>query len=146
MNQPSQQHGSNNFEKEKLTNTELETYLQLKLAANNPHRINQRLQELDGAWDVERALQLNAVALAITGIALSLTGNKKWLMLPIAATALLAQQAIQGWNPASPIFKIFGLPNRSEINREKLGLKLLRGDMGAKMQDGDQVWQVVKDL
>lgn len=146
MNQPSQQHGYSNFKKEKLTNSELETYRQLKLAANNPHRIHQRLHELEGAWDVERLLQLNAAALAITGIVLSFTGNKKWLMLPLAATALLAQQAILGWSPAAPILKMLGLPNHSEINREKLGMKLLRGDMGAKMQDGDQVWEVVKDL
>ncbi|OLY92724.1 Protein of unknown function [Cnuella takakiae] len=123
-----------------------ETYRQLKLAANNPHRINQRLAELEGSWNLEKALALNAATLALTGIVLGLTVSRKWLILPAAVSLLLAQNAIQGWCPPIRLLSRLGFRTRTDIDRERLGLKMLRGDLGAKMQDGEQVWQAVKNL
>ena len=55
--------------------------------AANPERIPQRLKELDEEWDIERAIEANASALAFTGIALGATTDRRWLILPALVTA-----------------------------------------------------------
>ena len=42
-----------------------ETEERIRFYAANPHRIHQRLQELDEEWDMERTLETNASGLAL---------------------------------------------------------------------------------
>lgn len=123
---------------------EQDTLRSLRLSANNPHRINERLQEIGGEWDIERSLQLNAAALSFTGILLGVAHNKRWLILPVAATLILAQHALVGWCPAMPLLRRLGIRTRKEINREQWALKALRGDLGHQYTDADLVWASVK--
>lgn len=59
--------------------------------------IEARIEQLDKEWDIERPLELNAAAIAFTGVMLSATVSKKWLLLPAVVTGFLMQHAIQGW-------------------------------------------------
>jgi hypothetical protein len=47
--------------------------------------ITRRIDELDREWDIERLLETNASALAFTGLALGVTKDIKWLLLPASA-------------------------------------------------------------
>lgn len=97
-------------------------------AAQGAEATSARIKELDREWDIERVLQLNASMLGLTGVLLSNFINKKWLILPIAVSAFLAQHAIQGWCPPLPVLRELGFRTRPEIDREKYALKALRGD------------------
>lgn len=120
-----------------------ETLYHLRLAANNPKLIGQRLKLLEQEWDMERALDINASTLALTGIVLGAFVNRKWLILPAAITLFLAQHAVQGWCPPVPILRRLGFRTRQEIDREKYGLKTLRGDFKKSSTEGDAAWQAV---
>ena len=57
--------------------------------SGHPELIKARLRELDSEWDIERAIEMNASALAFIGTSLGGTLNKKWLILPAFVTAFL---------------------------------------------------------
>ena len=91
-------------------------------ANSSPEAIRQRLHELDNEWDVERVLEVNASTLALTGLALGLTINRNWFILPAAVLGFLLQHGIQGWCPPLPVLRRLGVRTRGEIDREKYEL------------------------
>jgi hypothetical protein len=58
--------------------------------------ITQRIDELDHEWDVERVLEVNASTLALSGLLLRLTTNRKWFLLPGVVLPLLLRHGLQG--------------------------------------------------
>src|SRR5437763_1473836 len=90
--------------------------------------IPRRMRELEEEWDIERAIEANAAAIAFGGIALSMTRGRGWLVLPALVTGFLFQHAVQGWCPPVPGLRRLGVRTRNEIDREKYALKMLRGD------------------
>lgn len=107
-----------------------QTERRLRYYANNPGEIDHRLRELDEEWDIERVLEMNASALAFSGVVLAVLGNKHWLLLSAGVTAFLFQHAIQGWCPPVPILRRLGFRTAREIDIERSALKALRGDFG----------------
>ncbi len=97
-------------------------------AEADPITLTARLQELEREWDVERMLEANAAALALTGLVLSRTHSRWWLLLPAVVTSFLLQHAVQGWCPPVPLFRRMGFRTRAEIEEERIALKALRGD------------------
>jgi hypothetical protein len=90
---------------------------------NSSHAtIRKRLRELDNEWDVERVLEANAATLALTGLALGATVNRKWLALPAVIMSFLLQHSLQGWCPPLPLLRQLGVRTRAEIEREKYEL------------------------
>lgn len=87
--------------------------------------IEKRIRELDEEWDVERILEVNASTLALTGVVLGVTVNKKWLALPMVVLAFLFQHGVQGWCPPLPVLRRLGARTRGEIDREKYELLAL---------------------
>lgn len=94
--------------------------------------IEARIEQLDKEWDIERTLELNAAAIAFTGVMLSATVSKKWLLLPAVVTGFLMQHAIQGWCPPLPIFRYFGIRTRKEIEVEQQALQDVLEKMEAR--------------
>jgi hypothetical protein len=84
--------------------------------------IEQRMAELDREWDVERLLEVNASTLALTGLVLGVTVNRKWLLLPGIVLPFLLQHGLQGWCPPLPVLRRLGVRTRGEIDREKYAL------------------------
>lgn len=111
-------------------------------AAENSH-IEERLQELNHEWDVERTIQLNAAVLAIAGTALGILVNKRWFALPVLAATFMAQHSIQGWSPLVFLFKRFGFRDKTEISRERYALKALRGDFKRIGANSEKAWKAV---
>lgn len=114
---------------------------------NSPDKIDQRLKELEKEWDIERVLEVNASTLALTGVLLGATKDKRWFILPGIVTSFLLQHGLQGWCPPLPILRKLGFRTRKEIEEERVSLKALRGDfnrvLGATTPAG--VLSVVRD-
>lgn len=90
--------------------------------------IAQRLRALDDEWDIERAIEVNAAAIAFAGIALGATRSRAWLALPALVSGFLFQHAVQGWCPPVPLLRRLGFRTAYEIEEERHALKALRGD------------------
>ena len=84
--------------------------------------IRRRITELDREWDVERVLEVNAATLALSGLLLGVTVNKRWLMLPGVVLPFLLQHGLQGWCPPLPVLRRLGIRTRGEIDRERYAL------------------------
>ncbi len=93
-----------------------------RYAAMSDERIRQRIRELDLEWDVERVLELNAATLALGGLILARSVDRRWLALPAVVMGFLLQHAVQGWCPPLPILRRLGVRTRGEIDREKFSL------------------------
>lgn len=100
----------------------------IRLSKQSPAALTRRLDELDHEWDVERALESNASALAFSGIVLGATVDRKWLLFSGLVTGFLFQHATQGWCPPLPILRRLGFRTTAEINDERYALKAIRGD------------------
>jgi hypothetical protein len=90
--------------------------------------ITRRIETLEREWSMERWLETNASTVAFTGVALGLAVDRKWLVLPLLVSGFLFLHAVRGWCPPLPLLRRLGVRTRSEIDREKFALKLLRGD------------------
>jgi hypothetical protein len=99
--------------------------------AEHPEDIGRRLNELDQEWDIERTIEANASTLALTGVVLGATADKRFLVLPALVTAFLLQHAVQGWCPPVPVLRRLGFRTVSEIDEERYALKHLRGDFAS---------------
>jgi hypothetical protein len=106
----------------------------IRYYAHNKKEIPDRMAELDEEWDIERTLQLNTALLALTGIVLAATVNKKFLVVPGIALAFLVQHSVQGWCPPLPLFRAMGIRTRREIDSEKFALKALLGEFRANQK------------
>lgn len=95
---------------------------------DHPQEIRDRLEELNREWDIERALEANAAALALSGVMLSAAVDRRFLILPAVVAAFLLQHALQDWCPPVPVFRRLGFRTATEIDRERYALKYLRGD------------------
>lgn len=109
-----------NREIDRRTNNNIRRY-----ANSSEEVIHRRIEELDQEWDIERALEVNASTLALSGLLLGVTVNRKWLALPGVVLSFLLQHGLQGWCPPLPILRRMGVRTRGEIDREKYELKAL---------------------
>jgi hypothetical protein len=90
--------------------------------------INERLCDLEQEWDVERILEANAASMALAGLVLGVSVDRRFLAVPAIVTAFLLQHAVQGWCPPLPILRRLGARTPREIDQERTALKVLRGD------------------
>lgn len=108
-----------------------ETERRVRLLAEAPDGIPRRLRQLDEEWDIERAIEMNASALAFIGVVLGAFAHPYWLLLPALVTAFLFQHAVQGWCPPVPVLRRLGFRTADEISEERNALKAIRGDFEA---------------
>ena len=85
--------------------------------------MHERIAQLDNECDVERELEVHASTLALTGLALGIAVDKKWLAVPAVVLSFLLQHGVQGWCPPLPTLRHLGIRTCGEIDREKYELK-----------------------
>ena len=90
--------------------------------------ITRRIAELDHEWDIERVIETKAASLALLGVVFGITRGKQWLLLSAGVLGFLLWHGTKGWCPPIPALRQLGIRTRSEIDREKFALKVLRGD------------------
>lgn len=93
----------------------------------SPVAIEDRLEELDKEWDIERLLQTNFAIVSLLGLTLS-RWSPKWLLLTAGAAGFMVQHALQGWCPPLSAFRRLGVRTYKEIDDERFALKALKGD------------------
>lgn len=101
-----------------------------RFVAADKRAIDARIDELRAEWDIERTLEANAATIALGGIILGFTVDRRWLTVPFVVTAFLLQHALQGWCPPLPLFRRLGIRTAAEIHEEIFALRVLRGDFG----------------
>ena len=94
----------------------------------DPVFIDERIAELEREWDIERVLEANAASFSLVGLALGITADRRFLLIPAAVSAFLLQHALQGWCPPLPLLRRLGLRTSREIHDEIIALRILRGD------------------
>jgi hypothetical protein len=88
-----------------------------------------RLRELDREWDTERALELAAGGLILTGAALARWHSRRGWMLSATVSVSLINHAVTGWCSALLVTRRMGLRSRRELEAERYAIKVLRGDL-----------------
>ena len=94
----------------------------------DPVFIDERIRELEHEWDVERTLEANGAIVALAGLALGVTVDRRFLAIPAAVGAFMLQHALQGWCPPLPLLRRMGVRTAAEIHQEIIALRILRGD------------------
>lgn len=100
----------------------------LGCAAQGDAAISQSIEELDGEWDIERALMTGAGINVLFGVLMGALIHRKWFYWPAVVGSFMLQHTIQGWCPPLIPFRRSGVRTRQEIEREKIALRILRGD------------------
>ena len=118
--------GSDSLIKEQIRDETSERLAKFENA--NPHDLTYRLVELDREWDVERVIEFAFSGAVLGGIALSKLSNKKWILFPCLAGGFMMQQILAGWCPPFLVLRRLGFRTAAEINRERMALKIMRGD------------------
>ena len=107
-----------------------------RVAAQGPDAIRGRLRELDHEWDVERCLETLAPSFSLIGLALAVSVNRKWLLLPLVVQAFFLQHALQGWCPPLTVLRRMGVRTMREIEAERCALQGLLGESANSPQPG----------
>jgi hypothetical protein len=88
--------------------------------------VEARLEALKQEWDIERAIEANAAAIALVGVILGAFASPWFLILPALVCIFLLQHALQGWCPPVPILRRLGFRTQPEIEAERLALRRMR--------------------
>ena len=113
-------------------------------AGRNAEETGVTLQQLDREWDIERALEVNAAAIGLAGLALGIAHDRRWLALPAIIFSFLGLHAVQGWCPPAALFRRMGVRTRREIERERYALKAMRGDFEGAAGRSQAAWRAVR--
>ncbi len=114
----------------------------IRYFGDHQQEIPARLAELDREWDIERAIEANASALALAGVALAITHDRRWLVLPGLVAGFLLQHAVQGWCPPVPVLRKLGFRTSYEIEEERRALKALKGDFEGAFGNAERALSV----
>ncbi|MFL5354373.1 hypothetical protein [Archangium sp.] len=97
-------------------------------ASRPQDEVEQRLEELEREWELERSLLVEAAVLSWVGLALGVTVGRKWLLLPGVVAGFLLQHAVTGWSPPVAVLRRLKYRTRRELDAEKFALRVQRGD------------------
>ena len=122
--------------------------MRIQDGADDPD-VNRRIEDLGREWDFERVIETEAAATGLLGLALAVTLDRRFLIIPGVATAMMLLHAVHGWYPLLPILRRMGVRTQDEIERERYALKALRGDFrGLQNARGDgraaAAWRAVQ--
>jgi hypothetical protein len=109
-------------------------------AGQDREALDRRASELEREWDFERLLEAEASTMGLMGLILSVTVDRRFLIIPGVVASMVLLHALHGWYPLLPLFRRIGVRSQDEIAREFYAVKALRGDFGAVTEaDGDHV-------
>ena len=116
-------------------NERLDMQAQLRMrdaaAFASTDELARRITQLDYEWDFDRTVETEASLMGLLGLALGVAVHKRFLALPVFVSTMLVVHATHGWYPLLPLFRRVGVRTQDEIDRERYGLKAIRGDFTA---------------
>lgn len=89
-----------------------------RVKAMGPKAIQNRLNEIDREWDIDRVLMLNFSVLVFAQLLMA-RRDRRWLWGPILQTPFLFMHSVLGWCPPSLWFRPMGFRTRKEIQSER---------------------------
>jgi hypothetical protein len=98
------------------------------IADAGPQAIEDRLAELDNEWSAGRVTKAVIGLLLVAGIAFTAMLNPWWLIMPAIGGVFLLQYLFSRTSWLGKVFQEMGFRTSSEIDQEKMALKVLRGD------------------
>jgi hypothetical protein len=98
------------------------------LADAGPQAIEERLAELENEWTAGRATKATLGVVLVVGFALTALLNPWWLILPAIGGVFLLQYLFSRTSWLGKMFHEMGVRTGSEVDQEKMALKVLRGD------------------
>jgi hypothetical protein len=98
------------------------------IADAGPQAIEDRLAELESEWSAGRVTKVVIGVLLVVGFALTAISNPWWLILPAIGGLFLLQYLFSRRSWLGKVFQEMGFRTSSEIDQEKMALKVLRGD------------------
>lgn len=108
--------------------------------------ISRRIHELDREWDLERYVETKAASIALAGVVLGATVDKRWLILPTIVLGMLLQHGICRSSAQVVLLRRIGIRTRREIDAEKYALKMLRGDFDALKSISEETHRAIEAL
>ena len=117
---------------ERIAKGELDSQTQAEVqhhAARRSEAISKRIEELDREWPIDRVLMIGVGFNLLLGFLPGRVGSRTWYLFPAVVGGILLLHALQGWYPPLPILRRLGFRTRKEIDREKLALKAILGDL-----------------
>lgn len=93
-----------------------------------PCAIDTRLRQLDREWSVGRATKISAAVLIAIGLGLALWVNPWWAVLSGLTCLALLQYLVAPTSLLGEAMMRMGFRPGAEIERERLALRVLRGD------------------
>jgi hypothetical protein len=116
-------------------NDRLDTETQLRMreasASASTDELTRRITQLDYEWDFDRTVETEASLMGLLGLGLGIVVDRRFLMIPAFVSTMLVLHATHGWYPLLPLFRRMGVRTQDEIDRERYGLKAIRGDFTA---------------
>ena len=100
-------------------------------ASGSSADLTRRITQLDHEWDFDRTVETEASMMGLLGLVLGVTVDRRFLVMPAVVSIMLVLHATHGWYPLLPLFRRVGVRTRDEIDRERYGLKAMRGDFAA---------------
>lgn len=100
-------------------------------AGEGKAKIGERLRELERESDIERAIEVEAPLMMLTGIALGARLHKGFFAIPVFAASMVLVHSFHGWYPLIPVFRKLGFRTTREINDERQALLILEEQIGA---------------
>jgi len=97
------------------------------LADAGPQAIEDRLTQLDHEWTAGRMTKASMGVVIVSGLALA-TLNPLWLILPGVGGVLMLSYLFGRTSWLGGLFHKMGYRQGSEVDQEKMALKVLRGD------------------
>jgi len=107
--------------------TDLESRLKHLIDAG-PCAIDHRLGQLDREWSAGRMTKISAALLIGLGLTLALTVSPWWAILSALTCLALLQCLVSPTSLLGEAFHRMGFRSGAEIERERLALRVLRGD------------------
>jgi hypothetical protein len=93
-----------------------------------PTALNARLRQLDSEWSVGRVVKVTAACFIVLGLLLGLLVNPWWGLLACIPCLTLLQHLVARTSILGEIVHLMGFRRGSEIEQERLALRVLRGD------------------
>jgi len=98
------------------------------IADAGPQAIEDRLSELESEWSAGRVTKAVIGVLLVLGLALTALLNPWCLIMPAIGGLFLLQYVYSRCSWLGRVFQETGFRTSSEIDQEKMALKVLRGD------------------
>jgi hypothetical protein len=112
---------------------DIEAQLRMREAASSAStdELTRRVTQLDYEWNFDRTVETEASLMGLLGLTLGIAVDKRFLVLPAFVSTMLLVHATHGWYALLPLFRRIGVRTQDEIDRERYGLKAIRGDFMA---------------